>query len=337
MSLTSHLNNPTSPIGQFIREHFSHTSGMTKQANGQLRSTRTLRPEDPSCPYSTLGMAIDYRLRYSFAITPYQQLVAWHGAAELTVKAWESDDDIPFDWNDLPRGMGIPTPVDGDGLVLELAQGPYPLKLILSFFNSLDTALLTIQPVGRRVEPEAERLLDRYCFVLALFEEVFRSDRYKDGPLLVPTPKQSVEELLSIPNDAWIDDLCAMSNLFYEHNSDLLSQSHILNPTFAGSGDVGGADADMIVDQCLLEVKASVQPQIRPDWLRQLAGYLLLDYDNIYQINKVGIYMARQGILSQWYTEEFLRELTGDPFASIATLRHEFQARFAHPRKRKRT
>jgi hypothetical protein len=39
----------------------------------------------------------------------------------------------------------------------------------------LDALLARVQPVGRRLEPEAEQELARYCFVLALFEEVFRT------------------------------------------------------------------------------------------------------------------------------------------------------------------
>lgn len=325
MSLTSHLGSATSLIGQFLRQRFASTTGLTKEANKLLRGFTTIRPAVPNCPYGTLGMAIDYRIRYSFAITPSNQLVAWQGAPILAFKPLESDEDIPVDWEDLPQGVGIPTRLDTSGVPLGIAQGPYPWKLIASFFAGLDMVLADIQPVRRRLELEAEQLLARYCFVLGLLEEAFRSHRYMDGPLLVPTPKRSTEELLAIAEDTWIADLCAMATLFYDRYSHLLSQPVVLNPTFTGSRDVGGADADLIVDGCLIDIKASVQPKIDPGWLRQLAGYALLDYTDERRIHSVGIYMARQGILLTWPLADFFYLLTGDETLSVEALRQEFR------------
>jgi hypothetical protein len=41
--------------------------------------------------------------------------------------------------------------------------------------------------------------------------------------------------------------------------------------------------------------------------IHQLAGYLLLDYDNQYQIAGVGLYLSRQGTVIDWPVPEFLR------------------------------
>jgi len=281
-------------------------------------------------------MAIDYRIRYSFAITPSRHLIAWYGAPELAVKLWDSDDDVPFDWSDIPEGMGIPMPLGSNGLFDEVAQGPYPLKLIISFFDSLDATLQAIQPVGRRLELAEERVLARYCFVLGLFEEIYRSNRYLDGPLLVPAPRKNVDELLAIPEDAWVDDLCALSRLFYDKHSHLLSLPFTLNPTFVGSGDVGGADADLIVNGCLIEIKTTIGPKVDAKHLRQLVGYVLLDYDDARHIESVGIYMARQGELFTWPIADFLCQLTGDNTISLTQLRQEFRALFQTKQSRRR-
>jgi len=209
-----------------------------------------------------------------------------------------------------------------------VAQGPYPLKLVRQFFKSLDYTLQTIQPVRRLLDAEAEHLLDRYCVVLSFFEQVFRSNAYMQGLLLQPTVKQSVEELLTIPQDSWLDDLSQMFNLFYARCHELLSRPYILNPTFAGSLDIGGADADLVVDGCLIDIKASVSPQIKAEYLYQLAGYLLLDYDDQLHMNAVAIYMARQGILFTWSIAEFLHQLTGNESADLGSLRREFRKLF---------
>jgi len=326
MSLTSHLNDPTSPIGQFIKQRFAQTARLTKAANLQLKAAETLRPALPgvSYPYAPIGTAIDYRIRYAFDVTPYQQLVAWHGALLLTTKPIESNDDIVVDEDELLAILTL-TPIYFD-IMQGVAQGPYPLKLVRQFFESLNYTLQTIQPVGRLLDAEAEHLLDRYCVVLSFFEQVFRSNAYLQGPLMQPTVKQSVEELLAIPRDSWLDDLSQIFNLFYARYHELLSRPYILNPTFAGSLDIGGADADLVVDGCLIDIKASVSPQIKAEYLYQLAGYLLLDYDDQLHMNAVAIYMARQGMLFTWSVDKFLHELTGNTVPSLLALRQDFRA-----------
>lgn len=299
MSLTSHLKDPKSPIGQFIRQHGSQTASITRITNPQLRSTETINPGFDPWVYGQLGMALDYRIRYFFAVTPSQQLVAYTGASMLPVQISES---------------GYPI------------ESPYSFELIEAFFTRLDAFLETIQPVGRQLEAEAERMLARYCFVLGLFEGVYRSGRYMDGLLMVPAPKKSVDELLAIADDAWIDDLCALSAVFYERGHHLLSLPFTLNPTFVGSQDVGGADADIIVNRCLIEIKSSIRARIDASWLHQLLGYLLLDYKDQQRFRSVAIYMARQGLLLTWPLSDFLRSLTGDAQISLAQLRQEFCA-----------
>jgi hypothetical protein len=220
-----------------------------------------------------------------------------------------------------------------------VAQGPYPIKLIQSFFDSLDTTLQRIQPAGIVLKFEDEKLLASYCFVLALFEEVFRSGQrysYNQGPLMVPTTKNSVDELLAIPQDTAVDDLCSMFSLFYEGYHHLLLEPHILNPSFSGSKYVGQADADIIVNGCLIDFKASIAPEIEARYLHQLAGYLLLDFDDELHIDSVGIYMARQGMLIRWDISDFIHKLIDDDTANLGTLRQEFRTLCENRRQRRK-
>jgi len=245
MSLTSHLNNPISPIGQFIKQRFAQTARLTKAANQGLKSADTIRPTqvDSSYPYGLIGTAIDYRIRYAFDITPYQRLVAWEGAKLLTVKPFESDEDVAVDWGDLE---GVPLPPTA--LTTGVAQGPYPLSLIRAFFDSLEHTVNMILPKGRLLELANERTLNRYCIVLSLFEQVYRSNAYRQGPLMQPAVKHTVEALVAIPQESWVDDLGVLFTCFYNRQHALLSKPHILNPTFMGSAYVGGADGDLVVD-----------------------------------------------------------------------------------------
>jgi hypothetical protein len=299
--LTEHLRDSNSPVKQFLKRRFPRTAGLTKKANLQLQSEDTINPGFRPERYNLLSTAISYRIRYSFAITPGCQLAAWEGAMSL-----------PFIWDDYPNPQGLHSSgVDED------------------FFDSLDVTVKAIAPVRQRLNDEQEKLLARYCYVLALFEQLYRdtaSCLY--SPLLIPGPKQSVDELLEIPTDAEIDDLCAMSWLFYDRYHDLLSLRSILSRALKRCGVVSESDVDLIVDGCLMEIEASIKPEIKPLLLWQLAGYVLLDDKDKYRIRSVGIYMARQGKLLQWPIVDFLRQLTENDvvtLAQLAQLRQEFR------------
>ncbi|GAA3083087.1 hypothetical protein GCM10020000_81430 [Streptomyces olivoverticillatus] len=56
----------------------------------------------------------------------------------------------------------------------------------------------------------------------------------------------------------------------------------------------------------------------------QLAGYLLLDYTDTFAINRVGIYLSRQGGIITWDADDFLTKLGAS--ASLPELRQLFQA-----------
>jgi hypothetical protein len=116
---------------------------------------------------------------------------------------------------------------------------------------------------------------------------------------------------------------------FLQRGGPLLAQLVTLNPTFVANRDVGGADADLIVNDCLLEIKTTVQSAIDTQWIRQLIGYVLLDYDDAHGITAgitaVGFYLPRHGVLRSWPLQECLAALTGDTAASLSSLRSEFR------------
>ena len=88
---------------------------------------------------------------------------------------------------------------------------------------------------------------------------------------------------------------------------------------------VDGADADLIVNGPLIEIKSTTPCAIRGDWLWQLLGYVLLDYSDQYRINSVGIYMARQGRLFTWDIEDAIRGLCSGEPPAIEELRTQFK------------
>jgi len=293
MSLTSHLDDAASPICQFLRDRFPNTRRVARECRPQLAGISTLRPaDDASYPWGLIGTALDYRLRYYLAVTPVKRLVAAEGAK-------------------VAIGFGVSQ------------------NAVSNFFRSLEQALRKISPVARKLKRPREELLARYCVTLGLFEEFFRAPlpSLVRSRLLVPRPKRRLSQLLAIPEPHWIDDLCKLSWQFYKlYARDLRHSGAVLNPTFDGSPDVGGADAEFVVGRCLIEVKATVQRKWPwADWLRQLAGYVLLDYSDRYRFNEVGLYLARQGVLIRWPLNDFLGALAGRPVRSLTALRASFR------------
>jgi hypothetical protein len=178
-----------------------------------------------------------------------------------------------------------------------------------AFLASLDDVVRRVRPVGRRLGRLAEDLLNRYCVVLALAEQIWRA-----GPIAVRQsllfelePKRRVADFLAIARVEWLDDLRALSWTAYDALADQLRQPAILNPTFDGSSDIGGADGDLILGDCLVEIKTTLNPRWNRDWLYQLLGYVLLDYTDRYRIRSIGIYLARQSVFVRWRLDEVIR------------------------------
>ena len=280
MPLTSHLKNTKGPISQFFRTQFPNSRRFLAPARKQIRKGYTIFP-DCDVPWSTIATALDYRLRYYFAVTPYGKFVAYEGARDLT-------------------------------------------DALRDFFSGLDALTEEIDPVGRKLPQSQEDQLNRHCIVLALLEEVARAGLRPSSPL-AKDKLGSADELLSLAKCHWTDDLRELSWEFYDKCHRLLELPHVLNPKFEGSPDVEGADADLIVDGTLIEIKTTKKREIKLDWLWQLLGYVLLDYSDRYRINGIGLYMARQGTLISWDLEEALRCLCSGESPRIKELRDQFK------------
>ena len=92
------------------------------------------------------------------------------------------------------------------------------------------------------------------------------------------------------------------------HNTDINlfkpNKKAILNPTFGiGSRLVGGADADLITDNILIDIKVTNEMVLKRKYFNQLIGYYILyliggidNFKNI-TIDSIGIYFARYNYL----------------------------------------
>lgn len=98
----------------------------------------------------------------------------------------------------------------------------------------------------------------------------------------------------------------------------------ISNPSFSGDFLVGGADGDWFIDDTLFDFK--VVDKISAPWVRkvlmQLMGYLILDLDNDYQAQRIGIWLPRQATVKTWAIEEILG---GDASKTLSKARRNVQ------------
>lgn len=148
------------------------------------------------------------------------------------------------------------------------------------------------------------------CYAAAWFEEVFRTGRVWPTTLGGAHPAFTLDELLAaVPAYAAVD-ITAMTGRADEGLAGIRETTAphevTLAPTFAGSRDVGGADADWIAGRLLVDVKATKDPgKLSAQDIDQLAGYVLLDYRDTHRLDRVGWYHARTGSLSVWGIDEF--------------------------------
>lgn len=107
-----------------------------------------------------------------------------------------------------------------------------------------------------------------------------------------------------IYNSEDIKDLKALTKLINDKHFVAKKKSYF-NPTFGeGSMLVGGADADLILDDLLIDIKATKHLTLDREYFNQLIGYYVLSLIGGVSTNKqarpikrVGIYFARHGQL----------------------------------------
>lgn len=314
MSLTRELDNKQSPITRWFAARVVNIKPISEEWLAAVKAAPLIRPDTDRRIPGTVGTAFDYRLRYWFAVTPLEELVASAGMRSLslgtrpiTSRRGASDASLAL------RGAPPPT-------------SAAVVALVEDFAASLTAALARLRPVGHTLSDADEQLLCRYCYLLGLFEELFRAGLQIRSPLYELVDGATIEDLLALPPQLWVDDLSTLSAAFADHYRALAGRPVRLNPTFAGSSEIGGADADLIVEGCLLDVKTTVDPKFtRTRVLYQLLGYALLDYEDEYAIDVVGVYLSRQSLLLRWPLLPLLKQLLERDDVSLADLRLSFR------------
>ncbi|MFG3285290.1 hypothetical protein [Streptomyces sp. NPDC048111] len=287
MSLTSHLKDARSPISRFLAEQLPDTRAVLTDYRDRLAHfPAPLRPQAKAGlkpEYRMLGHTIDHRLRISLGAPTGSPITEGIVRAVIDDDGWPSQEVI--------RAVQKA----GDAMVEELAryEGDAGQPLCLA--------------------PTDEDRLIRLCHVASSFEAIFRHCGWMRGNTLgLCATDATLDNLVDAVPDYVVGDIRQQMQLAadpgpFENMRLLPASARACGPVFDGSLQVGGADADFILDGSLIDCKATIRPErISRAEIYQLAGYLLLDYSDTHSITTVALYLSRQGALINWSVEDFL-------------------------------
>ncbi|WP_329418079.1 UvrD-helicase domain-containing protein (plasmid) [Streptomyces sp. NBC_00704] len=284
LPLTGQLQYPRSPMSVFLDRHLPGTERVVGAYRQRSRGLPpAVQPMDERRPdYAALGHTIDYRLRLSLGHGP-------GGAVAMGV-----------------RLLGSRLPIDGaPALEVRAALHTAGMQLLARLQNHL-------AGVPRRLGDEE---LTRLCHVAGFYEAVYRNGVFsrRRNLLALADAHTTLDHLAAAVPAYVLEDIAEQMELAerpFAPFRQLPDEQRVCGPVFAGSADLGGADADFIVGGLLIDCKATTRPHTVDRFaVQQLAGYLLLDYDDAYGVDRVGLYLSRQGALITWNVPEFLDAL----------------------------
>ena len=271
MALTHQLDRRGTPVREFFEVRFPAKQFKPLSAAWYelVRAAPVVCASPQGVNLGTIGTAFDYRARVCWAPLVWGQTVAALGRQQL------------------------------------VAMGRVELGLVA---DEVGAEVERLSAAQASLDASDEERLCRACYALALYEQFFRTfAAARSSPLLELSDDASLDDVLALAPDTAVDDLSSMARLLCAQMPGLIGGKATLNPTFDGSLAIGGADADLIVDGLLVELKTTSQDSFeRVDHVYQLLGYALLDYSNVYAIDRAAVYLARRGVLVSWEINELL-------------------------------
>ena len=287
MPLTAELRNSDGWVRRFLDKRFSLLGSFVRRIGVDVKSLPVkVEPHTNSgLRNATIGKALDYRLRLHYGWDPSKSKELDSG---VRILAWKSGATVAERRECRARGPG-----------------------------------LLAAPIARSADTPA-----RASIVLAWLDDLYRGNRWPEG--LNPV----VDRLKQGERPDWAACAAEVDRLMSDEVRTLMEvaagafrgREAICGPGFASSAAVGGADADFVVEGCPYEVKTTKAPREKlVGSVRQLLGYVLLDWSDDYKLQEAWLYFARQGHRMSWPLAQLLSETTGDPDATLAGLRDEFR------------
>jgi len=146
----------------------------------------------------------------------------------------------------------------------------------------------------QRKNIDEDKLL-KGCLILAYCEQTFRSNEKPEIDYLT-IKRKDFDDLKNLATETK-----NMARIFQT------KKSLYMNPTFGEySRKVGGADADYIIGNMLVDIKTSAYRELKKEYIIQLLCYsFLARLQNKRKIHQIGVFMPRFGRLSYIEIEDF--------------------------------
>lgn len=248
-----------------------------------LKTPDNIKVEPKTKSYGLIGTAFDYLFRFRLKrLNPTASTKRW--VAEIALNLLPQD----YDNEELKaesKSTGIPIEVLRDIVGLDMKKQHGSLG----------------EKVGRLIT-EAKQLYSAYIQSGIMSDDIIRATVHLAQ--IDPIYRAGyVDPNLGKVDDLVIKELCELIEIV--NDDAFIAKDHcLLNPTFGeASREVGGADADFIIDGCMVDIKTTKSAKFTRDQFNQLVGYYILhdiggiDGDRNITITSLGIYYSRYGEL----------------------------------------
>lgn len=302
MSLTTLLSAGRGPVWEWFDTSFPETRSVCAVANRELRGG----PAKRAClispvrgtDHALVGTAVGYLLSAHLRADALDRTMATAGAHLL---------------NRSLHGLATkPSRIE---------------RLVVARVSALS-------PSDTRLSGEAWTELCLLTVILARFEQYFRARAavlaFLAGPL-----RDAGHDLAALARalaaEPSLHDLDALGRATIEDQVHIRRAVELhVGPVFAQSGALGGADADLIYDGVLVDLKSTASAQVAGrNEVWQLLGYLFADTDDRYHVRRVSIAALRRRRAVFWPAQELVDALAGGSVASVDDWRQEFAALLA--------
>ncbi|MFD3486132.1 hypothetical protein [Streptomyces sp. NPDC058665] len=350
MSLTSQLQG--GEIGRWCARHLTGTAEVAALLPKAVRGRRVVFPRGQvdGRHWAAVGGAFGARL--ATLVQPAPPYYALHGlvAAGLARREWADEQAVRYPtharlgasrrgkaldvrptvtgWLDLVPEAGASTQRSELRAVISDHVGTrfgsdraLPAEPVLADFLERTRAYAERHaPPGQLGTPGAEAGLARSCWLLEMFESVYRSGAVDESMHQVFRPGvPTVEMMRATASDPVVEELARLAEQTQSYGA--LAELRRLAGSPAPGQPLGiagpvlvnhWADGDLLISgpdgATLIDVKTVVKTD-RPDrssrWLWQLLCYAWLDTTDRYRIRNVAFYFARHGVLVTWPLTEF--------------------------------
>uniref|UniRef100_UPI003F4932B4 hypothetical protein n=1 Tax=Amycolatopsis sp. CA-290885 TaxID=3239925 RepID=UPI003F4932B4 len=347
MSLTSELADARSTLSAWCSRTLSGTPAVVAEVEQAVHGVRPVRPRAQQVSrehWAQIGGALGQRLADLVQpAPPYYALLglvragwaSWPQAHELAAQ-YPTHRDLPPEYR--ARALDI-RPAAGEWLDLggpgRAGSGADAAAAAVwgELLQRYRRYLAAHAPVGTLGNPGAERGLARICWLISAAEDIYRSGKPPEQlQQLFDRGTASVDTLRGVVDEQQVEELVELAEQLHARNvvwqlrklagtpgagEPLGIAAPTIVPGWADGDLLLGGHADAAADgqgSTLLDVKTVMGARDQGKvarWLWQVLFYAWLDTADLYRIRRVGLLLARHGVLITWPVEELAAGLLG--------------------------